>query len=128
MPRRVSDPVNRRIALALILALLVRSLLPGLAMALPSAPLGGQTLLICTEEGLKEVVLDHGAQQGDVPQAQPCCPCAIACGACVLSPVDSLGARVVYATVVALRVPSDATMPVAARVPPHQSRAPPRSS
>jgi hypothetical protein len=128
MPRRVSDLVHRRIAFALIASLLVQSLLPGLAMALPSAPAGGEMLLICTEEGLKEVALDHGAQQGDGPQAQPCCPCAILCGAYALAPVDSLGARVVYATVVGLHIPSDATMPAAARVPPHQSRAPPSSS
>ena len=94
MPRRVSDLVNRRIAFALIASLLVQSLLPGLAMALPSAPAGGEMLLICTEEGLKEVALDRGAQQGDGPQAQPCCPCAILCGAYALAPVDSLGARV----------------------------------
>ena len=128
MPRRVSDLVNRRIALALILALLVQSLLPGLAMALPPAPSTGGTLLICTEAGLKEVALDHGAQQGEAPQAQPCCPCAIPCSACALPPVDSLAARVVYATVVVLGIPSDAIRPVAARLPSHQSRAPPRSS
>jgi hypothetical protein len=128
MPRKVSDLVNRRIAIALILALLVQSLLPGPAMALAPAPSTGETLLICTEEGLKEVILDHGSQQGDVPQAQPCCPCAILCGACALAPVDSLGARVAYGMVIALHVLPDATMPVAARLPPHQSRAPPSSS
>jgi hypothetical protein len=116
--------VNRRIALALILALLVQSPLPGLAMALPDAPTGGQKLLICTAEGLKQVELDCGAPGDEVPQAQPCCPCAIPCGACVLAPLERLGARVGYVTTVALPVQADAAAPV----PPHESRAPPRES
>jgi len=121
--------VNRRIAPALILTLLVQSLLPGLAMALPAAPSSGQTLLICTGDGVREIALDHGAPQDKAPQAQPCCPCAISCGACVLAPLDRLGARVVYATVVARRAPPDAAMPIGARAPaPQQSRAPPSSS
>jgi hypothetical protein len=119
--------VNRRIALALILALLVQSPLPGLAMALPDAPTGGQTLLICTVEGLKQVELDGGAQGEEVPQAEPCCPCAIPCGACVLPPLERLSARVVDVTTVALPVQADAAVPIAAPVPPHQSRAPPPS-
>jgi hypothetical protein len=121
--------VNRRISLALILALLVQSLLPVLAVALPAAPSGGQTMLICTAEGLKQVALDdHGARHHDAPQAQPCCSCAIACGAWMSAPLDRLGARLVYATVVAPRVQPDPTMPTAARASPHQSRAPPRTS
>lgn len=126
--RRVSDLVSRRIALALIVSLLVQALLPGLAMALPAEPSSGQTLLICTEEGLKEVALDHGARHGDAPPVQPCCPCAIACGACVLLPLDRLGARVFYATLVALPVQPDAATPIAARASPHHSRAPPTLS
>jgi hypothetical protein len=125
--------VNRRIALGLILTLLVQSLLPGLAMALPAAPSSAQTLLICTADGIKEVALVPDApgpatQDDDVPRAQPCCPCAIPCGACVAS-LDRLGVGVVYATVVALRARLGAAMPIAARAPPpHQSRAPPSSS
>jgi hypothetical protein len=121
--------VNRRISLALILALLVQSLLPGLAFALAAAPSGVATVLICTEEGLKEVALDdHGARRHDAPQAQPCCPCALACGAWMLARLDRLGARLVYATVVAPGVQPDAIMPTAARASPHHSRAPPTLS
>jgi hypothetical protein len=120
--------VNRRIALALIPTLLMQSLLPGLAMALPAAPSSAQTLLICTGDGVKEIALLPGTQDDDAPRAQPCCPCALPCGACV-APLDRLGVGVVYATVVARRARPGAAMPIAARAPPpHQSRAPPSSS
>jgi hypothetical protein len=117
--------VNRRIAVALILMLLAQSFLPGIALAWRAAPPSAQTLLICTGDGVKQVALDPGMRD-DQPRTQRCCPCAIPCGACALPGVDRIGARIVYATIVPLRVPPDWTAPIAARAPPaHQSRAPP---
>jgi hypothetical protein len=119
--------VNRRIAVPLILTLLAQSVLPGSALAWRAAPSSAQTLLICTGDGVKRIALDPGRQ--DEPRAQPCCPCAIPCGACTLPGVDRIGARIVYATIVPLRVPPDRAAPIAARAPPaHQSRAPPSLS
>jgi hypothetical protein len=116
--------VNRRIAVALILTLLAQSFLPGIALAWRAEPSSAQTLLICTGDGVKQIALDPGTQ--DEPRAQPCCPCAIPCGGCVLSGIDRVGARIVYATIVPLRVQPEWAAPIAARAPPaHHSRAPP---
>jgi hypothetical protein len=120
--------VNRRIAVALILTLLAQSFLPGIALAWRAEPWSAQTLVICTGDGVKRIPLDPG-KQDDQPRAQPCCPCAIPCGACVPSGIDRVGARIVYAKIVPLRLQPEWAAPIAARAPPaHQSRAPPSLS
>jgi hypothetical protein len=119
--------VNRRIAVALILTLLAQSVLPGSALAWRAEPSSAQALLICTGDGVKQIALDPGTQ--DEPRAQPCCPCAIPCGACALSSVDRVGARIVHATIALLRIQPERAVPIAARAPSaHQSRAPPSLS
>lgn len=124
---RLAVPVNRRIAVALILTLLAQSFLPGIALAWRAGPSLEQTLLICTGDGVKEIVLDNGTQ-GDQPRTQQCCPCAIPCGACGLPGVDRVGARTVYPVAAPLRMQLGPVTPTAAHPPPpHRSRAPPLS-
>jgi hypothetical protein len=116
--------VNRRIAVALILTLLAQSFLPGIALAWRAEPSSAQTLLICTGDGVKRIALDPGTQ--DESRAQPCCPCAIPCSACVPSGIDRVGARIVYVKIVPLRIQPEWGGPIAARAPSlHHSRAPP---
>ena len=120
---RLAVPVNRRIAVALILTLLAQSFPPGIALAWRAGRSAEQTLLICTGDGVKEIALDPGTQDD---RAQQCCPCAVPCGACMLSGVDRVGARIVYAVAAPLRMQLEPVTSTAAHPPPpHHSRAPP---
>jgi hypothetical protein len=124
------DPVNRRIALALILTLLAQSFLPAIGVALEAGARSGTTLLICTGEGIKEIALDpegsKPAPDERQPRAQPCCPCAVPCQGCVPVCADRVGMRIVYGLAAAFRPQPEAVPPISARAPPaHRSRAPP---
>lgn len=129
--RRARDLVNRRIAFALILTLLVRSLLPGLAMALSADPSSPTTLEICTGDGIKEIVLDANEQDprpqhDQAPQMHHCCPCCVLCGGCALLLPGRIGLAVAYAAAPVFRLQPESDAPVTARAPPaHRSRAPP---
>jgi hypothetical protein len=120
--------MNRRIAFALILALLAQSFAPGVALALRPEGAAPQTLLICTGDGIKQIVLEPEA--GDpAPQAQQCCPCGVLCAGCALPSCDRTAARVIYGRTADFVRPDSAVIPVAVRAPPrHQVRAPPSSS
>jgi hypothetical protein len=116
----------RRIALALILALLTQSLLPGVALALRADDAGPRTLVICTGDGIKTIVLDPGADP--TPQAAHTCPCGVLCAGGTLPCCERRAVRVVYAEQVRF-APPDAVLPIAAHAPPRQQvRAPPSSS
>jgi hypothetical protein len=116
--------MNRRIALALILALLTQSLVPGAALALRSDDAGPRTLVICTGDGIKRIVLDPGADPP--PQAAHTCPCGVLCTGGALPCCDRPVARVIYTE--PCFAPPDAVLPIAAHAPPlQQVRAPPSS-
>lgn len=119
--------MNRRIAFALILTLLAQSFAPSVALALRPEGTAPQTLLICTGDEIKRIVLEPDA--GDpVPQAQQCCPCGVLCAGDVLPSCDRTAARVIYVRTADFVRPDSAVIPVAPRAPPrHQVRAPPSS-
>jgi hypothetical protein len=120
--------MNRRIAFALILALLAQSFAPSVALALRSAGTAPQTLLICTGDGIKRIVLEPDA--GDAPpQVAHSCPCGVLCAGCGLPSCDRTVARVIYVRTVGFALPDTAVIAVATRAPPrHQVRAPPSST
>lgn len=126
--------MNRRIASALILTLLARFLLPGLAMALSAEPSSPSTLKICTADGIKEIALDASGQDrrprhDRAPQMHHCCPCGVLCGGCVLSVPERIGLPGAYAAEPAFRLHPESDAPVMARgLPAHRSRAPPNLS
>jgi len=119
--------MNRRIAFALILALLAQSFAPGAALALRPEGAVPQTLLICTGDGIKRIVLETGAEEPP-PQVMHSCPCGMPCASCGLPSCDRTAVRVLYLRVAGIAPLDRIVIPVAARAPPrHQVRAPPFS-
>jgi len=79
--------MNRRIAFALILALLAQSFAPGAALALRPEAAALQTLLICTGDGIRQIVLAPGGEEPP-PQVTHSCPCGMPCASCGLPSCD----------------------------------------
>jgi hypothetical protein len=121
--------MNRRLSLALILALLAQSFAPGLAMALRPEGAPPQTLLICTGDGIKQVVLETDAADALPQPVTHTCPCGMLCGGCGLPPCERAAVRVDYGRTAALVRSDSAVVPRALHAPPrHQVRARPSST
>lgn len=121
--------MNRRLSLALILALLMQSFAPGVALALRPEGAPPQTLLICTGDGIKQIVLEPEAGDPLPLPVTHTCPCGVLCGNCVLPSCDRIAVPVVYVRTAGFVRSDSAVILPAMRAPPrHQVRAPPSST
>ena len=121
MARR-KDSISRRAAGARlaawlgVLALLVQALLPAAAMAATSRS-GGETMVICTVDGVRTVTLGEHEKGGKPFAGLPCHDCLAAACAALPAPEPQI-ARVVYSRVVMERPREQAWAPKLARAPP----------
>ena len=122
MPRRKDSSARRAVGARLaawlgMLALLVQALLPAAAMAATSRASSGETIAICTVEGVRTVTLGEHEKGGKSFAGLPCHDCLAASCAALPAREPQID-RVAYARLVVERPRELAWAPKLARPPP----------